>query len=112
MSVSALTNEILTKVKDGGETRDPTPIACYNCYLRNVFLSKFTVNGKGRIFISVNSSRSVTGQITIDGTLVIPSLSFSNTSMPICYEFTKSVVGIPYDDSYAAYVGIILYWGD
>ena len=109
MSVSALTNEILTKVKDGGETREPTPIACYNCYLRNVFLSKFTINGKGKIFLLTNSERGITGQITIDGTLVIPSRNFNNTGMPICYEFTKSVVGIPHNDSYAAYVGIILY---
>lgn len=76
MSISTLTNEILTKVKDGGETKDPTPIACYNCYLRNVFLSKFTINGKGRIFLCTDDDRGVTGQITIDGTLVIPQKNF------------------------------------
>lgn len=109
MNISTKTNEILSTLKQGTEVRDPTPIALYSCYLRNTFLSGFNIEGKGRIFISTNDDRSYTGKITIDGSVVLPEYNYHNDRMPLCFEFSKSVSGKPYDDSYAAYIGIILY---
>lgn len=109
MSISSKIDEIFSTIKQGSEIKDPAPIACYNCNFRDMWISKIDIKGKGRIFISASDDRDELGKLTIDGTLVINEDNYDNYNMPICIEFSKSVVGIPTSNNYAVDIGIVLY---